>query len=63
LYRVEEKTIGYKASEISFIENVMSSESKSRIHSKTKEIETVSQTATTEESETQKDLTTTQRFN
>ncbi len=63
LYRVEEKTIGYRPTEISYIENVMTGETRKRLHSKIKEIETIRETETEEETETEKDLTTTNRFN
>jgi hypothetical protein len=63
LYRVEEKTVRYELSEISFIENIMSGETKERRHITKKEVETIKENEITEETETEKDLTTSNRFN
>jgi hypothetical protein len=57
-----ESLVGYDASEIAHIENVLSGEEKLREHERTHTTELVTETETQEETETERDLQTTDRY-
>lgn len=57
-----ERLIGYEAREIAHIENVMSGEAKVRRHERQRTVEQVIETETLEETESERDLQTTDRF-
>jgi hypothetical protein len=54
--------VGYEGSEIAHIENVLSGEEKSRIHQRTRTTEELTETELVEETESEKDLQTTDRY-
>lgn len=59
---VRERLIGYDAREVAHIENVMSGEEKRRSHERSRTVETLTETEVVRDSESERDLQTTDRF-
>ncbi|MFZ3065959.1 MAG: hypothetical protein WA277_11835 [Nitrospirota bacterium] len=59
---VKQELMRYAAGEVAHIENVLKSESKTRMHSRTREVEEIIITETERLEESEKDLQTTERF-